>query len=140
MNFEIANKGLVSNAFIKLGIADFESACQYIQQLAYQRNVDKNNILCVLEENGGTCSTKHAVLRKLALENNKKEIRLMLGIFKMDGQYASRILKTLNALGLNFIPEAHNYLKIGEKYLDVTISGSNYEADIKPRLFNGARN
>ena len=95
MNFEIKNNGVVSNEFLKLGIQDFKSACKFISLLPYKRNKNKENILCVFEDNAGTCSTKHSVLRKLALENNKPEIKLILGIFKMDANYAPKIQKTL---------------------------------------------
>jgi hypothetical protein len=134
MNFRIENNGVISEEFIKLGIADFESACQYISLLPYRRNTNKNDISCILKDKGGTCSTKHAVLRKLALENKLDGIKLILGIFKMDGAYDKRISKTLTKAGLAFIPEAYNYLKINDTYIDVTMPGSNYEAEIKPRL------
>lgn len=134
MNFKIATQDVVSDEFIKRGIPDFDNACQYIRMLPYRRNTDKDNILCVLKDKGGTCSTKHAVLRKLALENKCGDAKLILGIFKMDSAYDKRISRTLTNAGLVFIPEAHNYLKINDIYLDVTIAGSNYDTAIKPRL------
>lgn len=134
MNFRIENNGVISEEFIKRDITDFDNACQYIRMLPYRRNTDKDNILCVLKDKSGTCSTKHAVLRKLALENKYDDVKLMLGIFKMDGVYDKRISRTLTNAGLVFIPEAHNYLKINDTYLDVTIAGSNYDTAIKPRL------
>lgn len=126
MNFEIKNNGEVSNEFLKLGIQDFKSACKFISLLPYKRNINKENILCVFEDNAGTCSTKHSTLRKLALENYKPEIKLILGIFKMDSNYAPKIQKTLELNHLNYIPEAHNYLRIGNDYLDFTHSNSSY--------------
>lgn len=120
-NFTInGEKGRVSEKFTELNIHDFETACQYIAALPYKRNQDKNNILCVFEDKGGTCSTKHALLRKLALENNKAQVQLMLGIFKMNSEYASSIKNTLRQYELSYIPEAHNYLKINDQYYDFT--------------------
>ncbi|MHC5310383.1 hypothetical protein ACYSNM_10045 [Myroides sp. LJL116] len=133
MNFKITANEVISREFLNLGIADFQSACKYISLLLYKRNKNKDNILCIFQDNGGTCSTKHATLRKLALENNMPEIRLILGIFKMDAQYAPKIQKTLELNCLDYIPEAHNYLKIGNDYLDFTTSTSSY-LDIKKRL------
>ncbi|MGG5576126.1 hypothetical protein ACPDHL_02140 [Myroides sp. C15-4] len=126
MNFEIKNKGEVSNEFLKVGVQDFKSACKFISLLPYKRNKNKENILCVFEDNAGTCSTKHSTLRKLALENNKPEIKLMLGIFKMDTNYAPKIKNTLELNKLDYIPEAHNYLKIGSAYFDFTNFNSSY--------------
>lgn len=133
MNFEIKNNGEVSNEFLKLGILDFKSACKFISLLPYKRNKNKENVLCVFEDNAGTCSTKHATLRKLALENNKPEIKLILGIFRMDANYAPKIQKTLESHNLDYIPEAHNYLKIGSDYLDFTNINSSY-SEVESRL------
>lgn len=133
MNFEIKNNGEVSNEFLKLRIQDFKSACKFISLLPYKRNENKENTLCIFEDNVGTCSTKHSTLRKLALENNKPEIKLILGIFKMDANYAPKIQKTLELNNLDYIPEAHNYLKIGSDYLDFTNLNSSY-SEVESRL------
>lgn len=112
-NFKIQkDKGIVSEQFLNRNIHDFYSACHYISMLPYKRNTDKHDILCVFNDSGGTCSTKHAVLRKLALENDAAEIKLILGIFKMDAGYTGKIKNTLEKFNLEYIPEAHNYLKI----------------------------
>lgn len=134
-NFKIQkDKGIVSEEFLNKNIADFSTACQYVSLLPYKRNTDKNDILCVFNDVGGTCSTKHAVLRKLALEHGHAEIKLMLGIFKMDAVYAGKIKETLQRFNLKYIPEAHSYLKIEEKYYDFTRSDSDYH-DFKTKLF-----
>ena len=135
-NFTInGKKGTVSEKCIELNIHDFNTAARFVAELPYKRNPDKNNILCIFEDKGGTCSTKHAVLRKLALENNEKEVKLMLGIFKMDSNYAPAIKNILHKYGLTYIPEAHNYLKIGDQYYDFTKPRSNYN-DFKNNIFS----
>lgn len=127
-NFTISqNTGIISDEFLNRDIEDFHAACKYISNLPYKRNLDKNNIQCVFNDLGGTCSTKHAVLRKLALENKHPEIRLILGIFKMDSEYAFKIKNTLHKFNLNYIPEAHNYLKIEDEYFDFTKPDSHYK-------------
>lgn len=126
-NFMISqNNGIISDEFLNRNIKDFNAACKYISDLPYKRNTDKNNIRCVFDDLGGTCSTKHAVLRKLALENEHYEVKLILGIFKMDSEYTSKIKNTLQKFSLNYIPEAHNYLKIEDEYFDFTKPDSNY--------------
>lgn len=127
-NFTISqNNGIISDEFLNRNIRDFHAACKYISNLPYKRNSDKNNIQCVFNDLGGTCSTKHAVLRKLALENKHPEIRLVLGIFKMDSEYTFKIKNTLQKFNLNYIPEAHNYLKIEDEYFDFTKPDSHYK-------------
>ena len=44
------------------------SAVTYIRRLPYGRNTDRSDILRVLREGKGTCSTKHALLACLAQE------------------------------------------------------------------------
>jgi len=82
------DKGIISNEFLKRNITDFNSACKYVSELPYKRNSDKKNIQCVFDDLGGTCSTKPAILRKLALENDQQDVKLILGIFKMDAAYS----------------------------------------------------
>ncbi|WP_084292219.1 hypothetical protein [Pedobacter nyackensis] len=133
MNFEIKYNGKVSKEFLNLGINDFKSACKFVSRLPYKRNKNKKDILCIFRDRAGTCSTKHSILRKLALENNQLEVKLILGIFKMDKEYAPKIENTLNENELDYIPEAHNYLRIGNEYLDFTRPNSNY-SDFQNKL------
>ena len=126
-NFKIENNGIVSEYFQKLNIYDFESAANFIAHLPYHRNKDKTHILCVFEELAGTSSTKHAVLRKLALENHQKDFKLMLGIFKMNGSNNRKITPILEKYSLKEIPEAHNYLKIENQIFDFTRKNSKPE-------------
>ncbi len=134
VHFKIESKGVVSGCFKQLGINNFNAASQFIATLPYRRNENKNNICCVLDEMCGTCSTKHATLRKLALENNRPQIKLVLGIFKMDAAYEHRIKNTLQKYSLNYMPEAHNYLKYEDCYLDFTRPDSSY-LNLKNKLF-----
>ena len=128
MNFKIHPSGEVSIQFLALKIIDFQSACEFIANLPYKRNLNKSNVLCVLTDLGGTCSTKHALLAKLASEQHQLDIKLMLCIFKMDAVYSGKIQSTLEKYHLDYIPEAHNYLKIGTEYVDFTTPKANYES------------
>lgn len=133
-NFRIQkHRGIVSEEFLNKNIADFDAACRYVSLLPYKRNKDKSNILCVFNDKGGTCSTKHTVLRKLALEHDQRDIKLVMGIFKMDAEYTGKIKNTLERFNLKYIPEAHNYLKIEEKYHDFTRKDSIYD-DFKNKI------
>lgn len=127
ITFKIESRAPISEAFRERGITDFKQACEYIRQLPYKRNKDRDHLLNVLEEQKGVCSTKHAVLRKLALENNHPEVELVLGIFKMDAEYAPAIKSTLVQAGLDYIIEGHTYLKYNGDFYDYTTSTSNYD-------------
>lgn len=134
-NFIIEAKGEVSAAFLKEGITDFKMACGFVSILPYRRNINKSEVTCILKDKFGTCSTKHAALRKLAIENNQYEIELVLGIFKMDAVYAPSIKNTLQRYQIDYIPEAHNYLKIDGSYYDFTYPNSSY-SDFEDKLLS----
>ncbi|WP_336664449.1 hypothetical protein [Elizabethkingia meningoseptica] len=129
MNFKI-NKvnGEISSAFFNRGISDFVSAAQMISSLKYKRNINKADNLCVLNDLGGTCSTKHAVLKRLADENNFYELKLILGIYRMNAQNTPPIKNVLEKYELLYIPEAHNYLIYQGQKIDYTHAVSKPES------------
>lgn len=144
-NFKIGSKGEISEEFLKKSILTYDDASKYIQNLPYGRNLDKDNLKIVFTDNKGTCSTKHAVLKQLADENNNTDVKLILGIFKMNFTNTPKISKTLKKYNLDYIPEAHNYLKYGNTVFDFTgisNSASNfiddliYEIEIEPSEIN----
>lgn len=128
MNFVINKCGQISDQFLQIGIDNFIDACEFVRHLPYRRNANKNDIICIFNDKYGTCSTKHATLRLLALENNHPEVKLILGIIMMDAAYAPAIARTLAHAQLDHIPEAHNYLKINNEYLDCTSPQSDYSS------------
>jgi hypothetical protein len=87
--------------------------------------LDKLNALSVFIDNGGTCSTKHALLKRFAEENNRVEIKLMLGIFNMNSNNTPKISDVLKHYNLQEIPKALNYLKFKNEILDYTSKNSN---------------
>jgi len=115
----IKDRGPVSAAFLRLRIHDFRSAGQYIRDLSYGRNAATSDMLAVLNEGKGTCSTKHALLKALAGEQGLP-IRLMLGIYEMDARNTPGIRQVLEEHKLPCIPEAHCYLVHRGRRIDVT--------------------
>jgi len=119
LNFFISDAGVVSQKFREMGISSFQEACQYIKQLPYRRNTDKENLLTVLTDGYGTCSTRHALLKLLAMEQ-RQDISLMLCIFSMNKWNTPEVTATLEKYDLDCIPEAHNYLVVGNEIIDCT--------------------
>lgn len=129
IDFKIDSTKPVSQHFKSLGYTQFVTAASFIKNLPYQRNADKNDILSVVKDKYGTCSTKHAVLAELIIENNQS-INLVLGIFKMDAIYSNAVGKVLAKYKLPYIPEAHNYLSyegIRYDYTNPTSSPKDFE-------------
>jgi hypothetical protein len=115
----LTRAGSVTAAFERLGKTDFRSAGRHVRSLPYERNTRPDVPLIVLTENCGTCSTKHALLRRLAIEQNL-DIALMLGIYEMTEQNTPEVGNVLRKHGLASLPEAHCYLRASGKRIDLT--------------------
>ncbi len=116
-NFPLSNTGSLSELCREKGWIDFQTATDYIQALPYRRNSRKDDLSVVLKEQCGTCSTKHAFLAQLALENQQNDIQLVLGMYKMQEINTPGVGTVLQTYGLDYLPEAHNYLMIeGQRY------------------------
>ncbi len=119
-DFDIKSTGRISKEFVDRNILTFNQATLFVRELAYGRNADKNNLASVFADNCGTCSTKHALLKRLADENNFGAVKLIVGLFRMNKKNTPEISATLMQNDLDFIPEAHCYLKFQEQILDLT--------------------
>ena len=115
----IKDRGPISAAFLRLRIHDFRSAGQYVRDLSFGRNAATSDLLAVLNEGKGTCSTKHALLKALASEQGLP-IRLVLGIYEMNARNTPGIGQVLEEHHLPCIPEAHCYLVHQDRRIDVT--------------------
>ncbi len=124
-NFLIAATGEISRNFLSRSVLDFQMATEWIKKLPYGRNADKKNLTTLFTDGRGTCSTKHAVLKELAIENGFPQIKLMLGLFKMSRHNTPAVAKILIDEHLEYIPEAHNYLKIDNSIIDCTFPHSS---------------
>jgi len=136
-DFTITSNGIVSKQFTALGIHNFSAAAAYIKALPYGRNADKLNPLSVFSDGCGTCGTKHAVLKRLADENNFKGLELVTGIFRMDIKNSPKVALVLLHYNLAYIPEAHNYLRYKGSILDYTFPGDgtfNFESALMEEI------
>ena len=132
-NFNINSKDGLSKQCNQKQIFEFSKLCEYVKRLPYGRNSNRSHYNLILEENMGTCSTKHAFLAQVAIENNIQAIELFLGIYRMKDSNTDGVKSVLKAYDLDYIPEAHTYLKYNEDIYDFTrsVSSTNsFENDI----------
>jgi len=115
----LAASGEISGAFMAVGARDFRSAARYVNALPYGRNSSRIEPLIVMLEGRGTCSTKHALLRRLAREQ-RLEVALVIGIYHMTERNTPGVGRVLAASGLEYLPEAHCYLRYLGDRIDVT--------------------
>jgi hypothetical protein len=87
----------------------------------------------IIPENKGTCSTKHAFLKQLAVESKEVAVKLYIGIYQMNEVNTKGVGSVLNNYNLDYIPEAHTYLKINGNLLDITRTAEN-EASFEDSL------
>lgn len=119
-DLQLTKNDELSALFNDKGCNSFHQALSYVKHLPYGRNKDKNDISIVLKDGFGTCSTKHALLKRIADKYGYSDIKLMMGIFKMDAHYAPSIKPILDKYALPYIPEAHNYLMYKGLRIDCT--------------------
>jgi len=123
--------GLQSNDELTLllkdkGISTWHALTKYVKHLPYGRNNNRTDLALVLKEQKGTCSSKHALLKAIADLNNIPDVKLILGIYKMNITNTPRIGDVLHKNNIDFLPEAHCYLKINNERLDFTSSNSDF--------------
>jgi len=111
--------GVVTAAFAAVELQDFRQAAAYVHRLLYGRNTNPMDVLAVMREGRGTCGTKHALLRRLAIEQNLN-IALVIGIYEMNQRNTPGVGMVLEKYGLRSLLEAHCYLRSGHKRIDVT--------------------
>lgn len=87
--------------------------------MPYGRNSDRSDFQLVLSERRGTCSTKHALLAAVAMEQDLP-VSLMVGIYDMDETNTPGVGQVLSAHGLESLPEAHCYLTYVGSRVDIT--------------------
>lgn len=109
------------------GIETWNELIKFVSKLPYGRNANRTDLELVIKEKKGSCSSKHALLKKVADLNDIENVKLILGIYKMNRQNTPNIGNVLIENSLEFIPEAHCYFKIDDKRKDITTNNSDFE-------------
>lgn len=107
-------------ALDSLGIQSFSCLCERVAAIPYGRVGDPSNPLAVLDDNRGTCSSKHALLARMARFLGHGDISLQVGLYRMHEGNTPGIGHVLESNGLEWIPEAHCYLVREGRRLDFT--------------------
>ena len=104
---------------------NFQETINLVKQIPYGRNANREDFSLIISENKGTCSSKHAYLKDFANKNNIPNVQLIIGMYTMNEQN-TKIGKILSENNLEYIPEAHCYLKIDGEIVDVTSNESDF--------------
>ena len=119
--------GTLSALALQKGIKNLEECMQYLKKIPYGRNSARDDFSLVFKEGCGTCSSKHAVLKSIAIEQEIESVQMVLCIYKMTEKNTPNIGEHISKAGLDYIPEAHCYLQIGTTKHDLTSPNANME-------------
>lgn len=108
------------------GISTWSQLVEIIKNIPYGRNLNRTDISLVITENKGTCSSKHALLKLVSSHFTNDDVKLIVGIYKMN-ENNTKIGSVLTENKIEFIPEAHCYLKINGEPFDYTTAESDFE-------------
>ncbi len=133
--FALCGAGPAAMACRAQGLATYHQVAHQVLQLPYGRGAGRDD-LAILAEGRGTCSTKHALLARLAHEHGV-DVELVLGMYLMDGSNTPGVGEVLASHGLSAIPEAHCVLRWRGALVDLTRPGAGaqvflYEEVMRP--------
>ena len=117
----------LTNLIKNKNIKNWSELIEFTRNLPYGRNSNREDFSLVIKENKGTCSSKHSFLKKIADLNNFNNVKLILGMYRMNNLNTPKIGNTILESGLKYIPEAHCYLKLNNRRIDITNNNSDIE-------------
>lgn len=126
IDYHLNSQDQLTKLVLSLGIKTWKQLLQHVQELPYGRNKSRAKFALVLTEKKGTCSSKHAVLKKIADNNKIPNVKLILGIYKMNAHNTPNIGTALEDASISFIPEAHCYLTINKHRYDFTSKEADF--------------
>ena len=119
-DYKLSSNDDLTLSIKKYNIENWLQLADHIKSLPYGRNSNRKDPSLVWLDQKGTCSSKHAFLKWVADLNNIPNVELMLGMYKMNATNTPKIGNVLKDYQLDYIPEAHCYLKLNEERIDFT--------------------
>lgn len=113
MNYQLTSEDKLTATIKNSGIESWNELIEFVKKLLYGRNSNRVDFGLVISEKKGSCSSKHAFLKKVADLNKVENVKLVLGIYKMNQLNTPNIGNVLIENSIDFIPEAHCYSAIG---------------------------
>lgn len=121
--------GPLSQKLCDNGVQNLPTLLDWVRNQPYGRNSDRTDYKLVIEEKKGSCSTKHALVKAVALENNWDDVDLYIGFFFMDAFMFPKLKEIFEENNIEGIPEAHTFLVIDGEYFDISGLSTPVEED-----------
>jgi|TARA_B110000037_G_C16847635_1_gene394502 hypothetical protein len=126
-DYKLRSKDRLTKLVNSKGIETWNDLTEFIKNLPYGRNKNRTDFGLVLSEQKGTCSSKHALLKNVADLNSIPNIDLVIGIYRMTELNTPKIGTVLTDNSIEYVPEAHCYLKINDNRTDLTSGESEFK-------------
>ena len=130
---EISGDGTISRSFRSLDIHRFIEACKFVHELPYGYNSNRDDLMILLKERFGSCTTKHATIATLA-----KELTLPIsrgvGVYAMTEALVTGTGRILADYNIPYVPMIHCYLEFNGRKVDLTEGNRNGKNRIGQRL------
>jgi hypothetical protein len=125
-DYKLKSKDNITSELKTKGIHSWKKLTDFVKKIPYGRNTNRHDLALVVKEYKGTCSSKHALLKEVANLNEIPDIKLILGMYRMNSTNTPNIGDVLDRNNLDFIPEAHCYLKVNGERIDYTSNNSDF--------------
>ena len=120
LDYKLTSNDDLTSLATQKSVATWNQLVEYVKKVPYGRTSDKSDLGLVIVENTGTCSSKHAFLKKIADLNHIPNVKLILSIFRMNLLNTPKVASVLTNHQMGYMPEAHCYLKFNNECIDVT--------------------
>jgi len=134
VNFELTSDDPLTLDIVESGVVSFHDLIRCVRRFHYGRNSQRADLNLVWYERRGTCSSKHAFLKNVAELNQIPNVELMMCLFKMNSDNTKGLVGFMEQTDLEYIPEAHCYIRWNNEPIDVTFMGSNIDQLLKATL------
>lgn len=131
-NFYLNTSSPFGQLLARENIVDFHQALHFVLNLPYKRISDLDNLALVSIEKRGTCSSKHGFLAAVAIESGHTEIQLETGYFRFKYEKIPSLKNQFKSFPLDYIVEAHSYLRYKDQIIDVTSQFFDAQALLSP--------
>jgi hypothetical protein len=120
----ISPAGPFAETFLGMGVGRFHEACRWVHRLPYGYNSNKDDPMILFKEKMGSCTTKHAVIGKLAIELGLP-VTKTIGIYAMTEVLVTGTQAVLEAYRLPYVPMIHCFLTAGAVRVYLTEGNRN---------------
>lgn len=133
MEIQLESNDPLTIDMVESGVVTWEDLVRCVKTFHYGRNSNRADLSLVWYERKGSCSSKHAFLKHVAELNKIKNVDLILCMYKMNGDNTPKVGSVLNEFNLDYLPEAHCYIRMNSEAIDVTTMTSSFasiQADV----------